>query len=163
MINKEDFTIIIDTREHLGVISRYILPYFKKNGIKFIFEKLDFGDYSFLYRGEAFKNKFAIERKMSLVELAGNFSNGRKRFEAEFQRAKDNGASIVLMVENGSLSGIIDKTYNTNFNNKAYYATILSWRQKFNIQVDFVLDKYAGLHIYYSCYYFLRNEVEKNG
>jgi len=160
-MDSEKLKIIIDTREHAEVICRYIIPYFNRNGIEFVFEKLDFGDYSFIYNGVDYRDKFVIERKMSLVELAGNLSKGRQRFEAEMLRAKEKGAKIILMVENGCWGGILDKTYNTKFGVKAYYATLLSWRLKYDLTIDFVYDKYAGLHILQNFIYFIRNEERK--
>ena len=37
-----------------------------------------------------------IERKMSLDELAGNFTRGRKRFQREFERAAEQSAKVSI-------------------------------------------------------------------
>lgn len=161
MINESLMEIIIDSREHKEKICEHILSYLNMKKIKYTFEKLDFGDYSFKYKKESFANRFSIERKNSLNELAGNFAKGRERFENEFKRAKN--AKMILMIENGSISGVLNNNYDTELKVKSYYATLLSWRFKYNLDIDFVHDGHAGLHIYWNCYYFLRDYLRKIG
>lgn len=84
--------IITDTRE---IRNQHILAEFSKQDTSFKIKKLHFGDYSI----EGHENNIIIERKASLTELAGNFCKGRKRFEAEFIRAKEAGAKIYLLIE----------------------------------------------------------------
>jgi len=152
--------IFIDTREQ-NIIYKYIVPYFQKKKINIERKKLDFGDYSFSFKGETYEKKFAIERKNSLNELASNFGKERERFEKEFVRS--NGARIILMIENGNYHGILKKTYKSKLNEKAFYGSLLSYRNKYNLDIDFVFDCFSGLHIFYNCYYYLRNEEMKKG
>lgn len=97
-------TIIIDTRERKIY---HITRYFDEIKQPYIYEKLDFGDYSI----SGFESHFAIERKNGKqgfgggwAELKGNIctKNGRVRFNDEFERALKFSAEIVLLIENAN-------------------------------------------------------------
>ena len=60
LILDSDITLLIDTREKEY---HHIEKYFIRKGIPVQFQKLDFGDYSFIYKTECFADKFSIERK----------------------------------------------------------------------------------------------------
>lgn len=65
---------------------------------------LSFGDYSVKCDTLDLRDQVAIERKMDLTELAHCYwSRPGKRFVREFKRAKEAGAKLYLLVENGSL------------------------------------------------------------
>jgi hypothetical protein len=55
---------------------------------------------------------------------------------------------------------VIETNYRTRMSNKAFYGSLLSFRSKYDLQIDFIPLKYSGLHILYNCYYFLRNELK---
>ena len=85
----DTLTLIVDTLEQ---DTRLFRDRMKQVGVPHIRRKLDFGDYSALVRnadGEEidFSSSFAIERKMSLDELAQCLTRSRKRFAREFMRA----------------------------------------------------------------------------
>ena len=70
--------IYIDTREKKNA---HIMSYFLRHGIVFQSKKLDCGDYW------AEGSPVIIERKSSLLELAGNITkDGGKRISAELKR-----------------------------------------------------------------------------
>lgn len=129
--------IIIDTREQ--EIS-HILNYFKYNNINYFFKKLDYGDYSFVADYHDFSKQFVIERKANLDELARNFTtakknspfyvNRRERFKREFQRAKENQAKIILLIENASLDDIRNHNYRSRFHPNSFLASLKSWKNK---------------------------------
>ena len=77
--------IIIDTRE--------ARPY-SFNNISSRIEKLNFADYCPIPN----PNNIYIERKET-GDWAGVMSNGYERFEREIQRAKDNNAYIIILIE----------------------------------------------------------------
>ena len=54
-----------------------------------------------------------VERKMSLDELAACFCKGRSRFTKEFERARESGARIYLIVENASWENLLNGKYRT--------------------------------------------------
>ena len=70
-------------------------------------EALPFGDYSAKFpldNGEWFTlaDKVSIERKMHIDELCQCYCNGRERFEREFERAKEAGAKIYMLIEDAT-------------------------------------------------------------
>ena len=74
-------------------------------------EKLDAGDYSAkvpMPDGTWFRVPVAIERKMSLDELAGCYCQSRRRFTAEFDRAKRAGTKMYMIIEEATW----EKVYN---------------------------------------------------
>lgn len=72
---------------------------------------LKYGDYSF--SDDEWTGKVVIERK-SMTDFVGTLSKGFERFEKELQRAKDDDAYLIIMVEE-NLSNAID------FRNKCRY------------------------------------------
>ena len=82
---QDKLTIICDTREQKPL---------KFLGHNIINTRLNFGDYSVLGR----ENILAIERK-SLQDLIGSAISGYERFYKEFQRVKDAGAYLVVVIE----------------------------------------------------------------
>lgn len=156
----KSITIIVDTREQKH---QHILSYFDKNNILYRSSRLDVGDYSFfvpknedlgIYRDLYFDTRFCIERKGSLNELSGNFSNDRDRFTNEFLRGHN--IKIGLLIEDSTLNDILDHNYRSKLNEKAFIASLLTFKNRYNVSVDFVAKEHAGLFIYQACYYYLR-------
>ena len=78
------FTIIRDTREKEGyTFEPSNTRYHTCKGL--IDRKLDTGDYSI----EGLEDRLCIERKASVVELAGNVGHDRQRFLNEIERMKE--------------------------------------------------------------------------
>lgn len=151
-------TVIVDKREQN---CEDILGYFINKKIPFIRKSLDFGDYSiFIPKNEelgvpfdiSFEKQIAIELKHSgtngLEELAGNFTEGRTAFENEFLRAKAVGARMYLIISEGSWDDIDSHNYRTQFGEKAYYNSLLSFEWKYNIHPHFIKENKLGQHIY---------------
>jgi len=83
-------TIIVDTREKL--------PWDWEDDDAFasvIYRKLDAGDYSI----EGLEDVIFIERKASVDELYNNFTTGKKRLAAEFDRVTDHRVKIFIIEE----------------------------------------------------------------
>ena len=173
-------TILIDRREHIDK-HNHILSYFDSVGIKYKYQSLRFGDYSFELPlipelnnlpNDSFENSIVVERKMSLTEISGNLCNSknpdgtiddnRGRFERELQKSVDAKTKFVLMIEDGGgWQNIIDHKYDTEFNPAAFTATLFAFRERYGIHIDFVPKKFAGYYIY-SCFkYHLRNYIQK--
>ena len=150
--------IITDTREQRN---QKILECITSKGIPFKVKKLDFGDYSI----EGYETRIIIERKNSLTELANCFCSGRKRFEAEFMRAKDADAKIFLLIEDEKgrekmlLRRELDKkqsltpkerqkkTWQSNFTANSMIGSIRSWKEKYNFEIIFCDKKTTGIII----------------
>lgn len=150
--------ILIDTREQEN---SHITNFFDKKGIAYKVKSLKFCDYSAELKANnelglpfdiSLENVVAIERKGSggygLNEIASNFTDGRTAFENEFIRAKENCQKVYLIIENGSWQNIKDHKYLSQFNENAFYNSLLSWRNKYNINIDFVNSENCGEHIY---------------
>ena len=155
------FRILVDTREKKN---NHIIEFFKKNGIPYRCEKLDFGDYSFEIRYNdliyTYKEKFAVERKANLTELSGNLTQNRDRFIREFDRAKEKKAQLILLIENAEYKDIVQMNYSTNFKSKAFTASLFSLFFEYDVPFQFINNQYSGEYIYKSCYYFYRNRVK---
>jgi ERCC4-type nuclease len=159
-------TIIVDTRENEN---SHITNYFDKNNIKYIYKKLDYGDYSFvapiitelsIYEGISFEKRLTIERKSGLDELSGNIAQNRERFENEFIRCNNDKAKMVLMVEDGSYEKILKHDYRTSLLEKSYIASLFTFVDRYGIDLQFIPGKLAGWFIYNRCRYFFREELK---
>jgi DNA excision repair protein ERCC-4 len=112
--------VIIDTREKK--------PYdyiFDMVGVKYKFKKLNVGDYSI----EGKEDVISIERK-SLSDFVSSISKGRKRFEAELERARS--YKFFAIIIEGSYFDIKIQRYESKMDRKAVLATINKWRVKYN-------------------------------
>ena len=102
----------------------------------------------------------AIERKMSLDELAACLGRDRKRFEREFQRAVDHGARIFLLIENGSWEGILNHRYRSKLHPNAFFASLTAWMIRYNVNVVFCKDGTSGKLIKEILYRDLKERLE---
>ena len=161
----KSMTILVDTRENAN---KHIIDFFDKKKIAYKNKKLDYGDYSFMLPSNEslgivkdvfFDDELVVERKGSLVELSGNLTADRTRFENELIRKKD--AKFHLMIENGSWDMIETHKYNTEYNPKSFIATLNAYIARYHISIDFIEKDYAGSFISRLFYYHLR-EVIKN-
>lgn len=102
--------------------------------------KLDFGDYSAKFPlpdGEWFSlaDKVSIERKMDFSELASCYCTGRKRFEAEFIRAKKAGAKVYLLVEGETWERAYNGSYRSRMAPQSMIASMLAWLARYDCQI----------------------------
>lgn len=155
-LEKGLFTLIVDTREQENA---HILSYAKANGIKTKHEKLDTGDYSFIYQFTDFSDCITIERKASLEEISGNLFHYRERFLNEHERYH---GKIIWIIESGSWDDIYSKKYRTKANETSFAASMLSFRFRYNIDIQFTSCKHSGRHICNTLWYYLREAIKKN-
>lgn len=139
----ESFRIIADTREQNTPDAR---KRFARFGVPVLRATMNYGDYcGFIKVNEEplhdLKNSISapcvIERKMSLDELAGNLTRGRKRFQREFERANKAGAVVYLLVENGSWEAIMMHRYRSRFHPKAFMASMTAWMARYDMRPIF--------------------------
>ena len=150
------------TEEYVRRCDSFGVPYERRN--------LDYADYtydfmlpngSWIHENEsAVKGRAVIERKMSLRELSGNLCQNWDRFCREFDRAKENNASVYLLVEDGSWMKIITGKYGTKFNNKAYLHRLLKLISIYEIKPIFVQKELSGRMIYEILYRELKTRLE---
>lgn len=138
--------VTVDTREQATTA---LADRLSNIGFEYERKKLNFGDYSCtvsLPNGTEvdFSDKIAIERKMNIDELATCFTSQRKRFTAEFERAKEAGAKIYLLVENASFEKIIAEKYRSKVNHNALLASIFAFLVRYNCQIVFCKLETSG-------------------
>lgn len=162
----ESFSVLIDTREQRTEASE---RRYKAFGCPYQRAKLDYGDYSAqceidgvpLYDiNHSVKSKTVVERKMNLDELAGCFGRERKRFEREFQRAKEAGARIYLLVEDATWENIINHRYRSKLNPAAFLASILAWQVRYDMKVIFCKRETSGKMIREILYRELKEQLD---
>lgn len=161
----KEMVILVDTREKNN---GHIIDYFNKKGIAYKKQALEFGDYSFMLpkveglTGNElyFHKEIVVERKNSLEELSGNLGQNRDRFEKEFLKARNNGCSIHLMVENPQgYNDIMKHNYNTQLKPVSYMASLKSFEERYDLKIQFVESQYSGYIIYSTFYYYMRNKL----
>lgn len=162
----KSIVILIDTAEK-DHKHDHILEAIKKRGRKFKSKSLDFGDYSYMLpkneelgivRDIYFDKDIVIERKMSLLELAGNLGGERKRFENELIRKQT--CKFYLFVEDGSYEGIRNGSYLKEFERvthgkskkkplgiDSYLGTLGAFEERYDIRLQFDTKKAAGDYI----------------
>lgn len=111
--------------------------------------KLDYGDYSCfatLPTGEVLdlSRKAVVERKMCVDELCLCFGKERKRFKAEFERARLDGCRVYLLVENATWENILLGKYRSQYNPQALAASILAWIPRYNMIPIFCKGESSG-------------------
>lgn len=158
--------ILVDTREQK---CDHILDYFDKKKINYKKKALDYGDYSFVIpknenlsipRDLYFNRKVCIERKGSLEEISGNFTNGRDRFEKELSLVPK---TKVLLIENADYGDVACGNYNTQYNKKSFIGSLHSFWFKYNIPVFFMKEnKYSGVFIRMYFEYYFKNYLKGN-
>jgi hypothetical protein len=144
-------TIICDSREQKTIRSE---KRYESFGIPWERRKLDYGDYCYnamkpngelLFSEDKPIYPFAtVERKESIDELASCFTHSRDRFEREFQRAKDHGARIFLLVENATWENLLAGRYRSQFNEKAFFASLCAWLVRYDLQLVFCKEETSG-------------------
>ena len=151
-----DMHIIVDTREQKW---NHIKEYLDKNKIPYTQRKLDSGDYSFVlpnYPELDMDEKILIERKANLSEVAGNFTQGRARFERMFERIEDD-QKIHLLMETSTWRKIFNGTYRSGFHPNAFKASLLSYSIRYECPVWFA-EKKESPEILYKLMYYELNE-----
>lgn len=147
----ESLTILVDTREQPTERAKKRYQGF---GVPYKRAHLNYGDYTFnaklpsgkwLYEeGQIVSAPIVIERKMNLDELAMCFTRERDRFEREFQRAKTNNARVFLLVENSTWENLINGKYRSQYNAKAYLASLCAWIVRYDLQLIFCKEETSG-------------------
>lgn len=157
---KENVVIIADTREQ---VNQHVLDYFNKIKVSYKEKKLDAGDYSIKLTAcpeiglirDTYCN-VAIEKKNSVDELASSIKD-RARFEAEFIRAKGSGMRIYLLVEEANgYENILTGNYRSQYDSKAFMASLKSFESRYNFTTVFLDKKLSGDFIYKTLIYCLR-------
>ena len=125
---------VTDSREQPTKALKKRLEYLQPN----VRETLNAGDYTaktLLPDGTWFYVPVAIERKMSLTEVSGNFTRERERFRAEFNRAREHGIRLYLMIEQASWESAYAGAYRSQMKPQSLIASLLTWSARYNCMV----------------------------
>lgn len=144
-------TVIVDTREQSTAALSRRLEKFPRHQR----EKLNAGDYSgkILINGDWFTLPVAIERKMSIDELCACYCQQRPRFEREFNRAKEDGIKMYLLIEGGSWETIYNDLYQSHMRPRSLVGSILSWLARYDCQLLMCKRNTSGQLIWDVLYY----------
>lgn len=151
----------VDTREQptesFKKRLKYLQPYER--------ETLNAGDYTaktLLPDGTWFYVPVAIERKMSLTEVAGNFTRERERFRAEFNRARDHGIRLYLMIEQASWESVYAGAYRSQMKPQSMVASLLTWSARYGCMVTLCEHSGTGGKLIRDIlYYEMREHLER--
>lgn len=150
-------SVLCDTREQPTQRSARRL---KQIGVPIERVALSFGDYSVRCDALDLRDMVSIERKMDLSELARCYCQDRKRFIREFERAKEAGAKLYLLVENGSLDEAYSGHYRARVHPKSLTASMLAWLARYNCQILFCSAENSGQVIHDVLYRELKERLE---
>lgn len=150
-------SVLCDTREQPTPRSARRL---KQIGVPIERVALSFGDYSARCDALDLRSSVAIERKMDLSELARCYCQDRKRFEREFERAKESGAKVYLLIENGSWEDAYSGKYRSRMSPESFVASIQAWLARYNCQIIFCQQQTTGRLIHDILYRELKEALE---
>ena len=150
-------SVLCDTREQITPRSSRRL---KQIGVPIERVALSFGDYSARCDALDLRSSVAIERKMDLSELARCYCQERKRFIREFERAKEAGAKLYLLVENGSLDEAYSGHYRARVHPSSLTASMLAWLARYDCQLLFCKEENSGQVIHDVLYRELKERLE---
>lgn len=160
--------IIVDSNEQP---SKRAQRRYDSFGAPYRVQKIDYGDYTYNFTLPNGKNLYgteeriyptvSIERKADLTELSQCLCQSRDRFEREFKRAQEHGASMYLLVEDATWENLINGKYGTKFNPKAYLASMAAWISRYNIKPIFCKAETSGRLIKEILYRELKERLER--
>jgi len=110
-------------------------------------EALDAADYMVEYQtaeGTTVRLPVAIERKMSLDELATCFTSERDRFQAEMERLLKAGIKTYLLVEKATWKKIYHKDYRSMVPVNSFMGSLLWWSVHYDFHIIFCEQAYSG-------------------
>ncbi|MGL5710004.1 MAG: ERCC4 domain-containing protein [Cetobacterium sp.] len=153
---KNDLLILIDSREQ-NPTRQIFIESFHRFGIKSEVVTLKTGDYSFVYKGVNFENKFSIDRKRNVSELVGNFMEDR--FKKELIRGKEF-EYFSFCVEFGRLADFYEGNYISGMKKQSALAILETMKNDY--QVDFIQGMDFTSYLFTKIYYYLRSNLIKN-
>ena len=139
-------TLLVDTREQPTQRAKKRI---EATGFPFERTTLSFGDYAakiaFSDGSELSLDKvFAVERKMNLDEICACFTHERKRFTAEFERAKEAGARLYLLIENADMEKAVNGRYRSKMNPTALVASLFAWMARYDCRLIMCKEETSG-------------------
>ena len=142
----KSFEILVDTREQP---TKSYYRRLKSMAVPLHRQKLDFGDYSarVTLADDSFyslNDKVCVERKMNLDEICACFTKQRPRFIREFERAKEAGARIYLLIENADYEKAYSGDYRSQMKPNALTASLLAFQARYDCRIVFCPAQMSG-------------------
>lgn len=163
----DSFEILVDTREQDTERAHKRYASF---GVPIRRAVLNYGDYTYnatLPDGKQIHDisqtiipVCAVERKMNLDELAECYTRSRKRFQNEFERARDHGCRVYLLCENASWENLLNGKYRSRFHANAFAASVTAWLVRYNANLIFCKEETSGRLIREILYRDLKERLE---
>ena len=130
---------VIDSREHPTAEAKKRWESF---GVPYRIQALKSGDYTaefILPNWETFSldNHALIETTPGLTEICGNICHTRDRFIREFERIKEAGARVYIVIENGSWENVYNGKYRSQMHPNALIANLTAWMARYNAHIIF--------------------------
>ena len=124
------------------------------------------GDYSAAFilpdgYSYSLSGRVCVERKMSLDEICSNYTRGRGRFQREFQRMRDSGGKLHMIVENGSWEKVLNGNYRSQLSPASLSASLLAWEARYGSQLHFCKPETTGKLIVKILYYEMKEILER--
>lgn len=154
----QTMTVLVDTREQDTFRARKRL---RDLGCPYERKALSFGDYSVKCDRLELSGLVAVERKMDLDELCNCYCKDRPRFAREFERAREAGAKLYLLVENADWEKIYSGAYRSRMRPSALVASALAWLARYNCQILFCAPSTSGKLIHDVLYRELKQRLEE--
>lgn len=164
----DSFEILHDSREQDTDRAR---KRYKSFGVPHQRAVLNYGDYTYnatlpdgnkIYDiATTLSPACVVERKMNLDELANCFTQGRQRFQREFERAQEHGSRIYLLCENASWENLLNGKYRSRFHANAFAASITAWMIRYNANLIFCKEETSGRLIREILYRDLKERLER--
>lgn len=150
--------ILVDTREQDNEKSKMRYEGFNR---PFERKKLNVGDYCGKWQNECsawnmMDNITVVERKQGLTEICNNFTKDRERFKREFERAKEDGCRVHLIIEQDNYERLFSHKYRSKLLPQSLIASLLSWSIRYNFQIHFCKAETSGRLISEILHYELR-------
>ena len=138
--------VIVDSREKGH---KSILKYFDEHNIDYITSKLDYGDYM-IYKD----NSVVIDRKDSLLELAGNLchTSEHERIKREITRAKEDGCKdFIFLIAEYKIKSIEDiknwSSPHTKVKGETLLKIMTTMKQRYGCRFIIIPKKQMGAKI----------------
>ena len=135
----DSMVLLVDSREKPTAEAKKRWESF---GVPYRIHGLRSGDYTaefVLPNGDTFslENHAVIERKLGLTEICGNFCQNRDRFIREFDRIKEAGARVYIVIENGSWENVYNGKYRSQMHPNALIANLTASMARYNAHIIF--------------------------
>lgn len=158
----ESMVIICDTREQMN---EKLMARLSTLGHPYRREALESADYMVEYQasnGSTVRLPVAIERKMSLDELASCLTVQRDRFQREMERLRSAGTKTYLLIEKASWEDIYNGRFRSRMSPASLIGSLIWWSVHYDLRIIFCKVGTSGRIIGDILKYEVCEEVRRN-